>query len=195
MAKRRAGSMDETTPIKKNRIQFPGPESQQIDLVIDPGDKNLAIAIPVIKEIYYFKNSYLEANLNIFKTDILSKFSKFNQRIDIVIEKQVYKKNSYIEGFIVGFLLNELSWSKLKVKRLSAKAKTKICQFIFKTNYRKFNRKYLKKQSELFKNSLSIYKTFKYENNLKNEIDKMNEKKIDDIIDVFIMSFHDQIRN
>lgn len=195
MAKRRAGSMDETTPIKKSRIQFPGPESQQIDLVIDPGDKNLAIAIPVIKEIYYFKNSYLEANLNIFKTDILSKFSKFNQRIDIVIEKQVYKKNSYIEGFIVGFLLNELSWSKLKVKRLSAKAKTKICQFIFKTNYRKFNRKYLKKQSELFKNSLSIYKTFKYENNLKNEIDIMNEKKIDDIIDVFIMSFHDQIRN
>lgn len=195
MAKRRAGSMDETTPIKKSRIQFPGPESQQIDLVIDPGDKNLAIAIPVIKEIYYFKNSYLEANLNIFKTDILSKFSKFNQRIDIVIEKQVYKKNSYIEGFIVGFLLNELSWSKLKVKRLSAKAKTKICQFIFKTNYRKFNRKYLKKQSELFNNSLSIYKTFKYENNLKNEIDIMNEKKIDDIIDVFIMSFHDQIRN
>lgn len=195
MAKRRAGSMDETTPIKKSRIQFPGPESQQIDLVIDPGDKNLAIAIPVIKEIYYFKNSYLEANLNIFKTDILSKFSKFNQRIDIVIEKQVYKKNSYIEGFIVGFLLNEMSWSKLKVKRLSAKAKTKICQFIFKTNYRKFNRKYLKKQSELFKNSLSIYKTFKYENNLKNEIDIMNEKKIDDIIDVFIMSFHDQIRN
>lgn len=195
MAKRRAGSMDETTPIKKSRIQFPGPESQQIDLVIDPGDKNLAIAIPVIKEIYYFKNSYLEANLNIFKTDILSKFSKFNQRIDIVIEKQVYKKNSYLEGFIVGFLLNELSWSKLKVKRLSAKAKIKICQIIFKTNYRKFNRKYLKKQSELFKNSLSIYKTFKYENNLKNEIDIMNEKKIDDIIDVFIMSFHDQIRN
>lgn len=195
MAKRRASSMDETTPIKKSRIQFPGPEYQQIDLVIDPGDKNLAIAIPVIKEIYFFKNSYLEANLNIFKTDILSKFSKFNQRIDIVIEKQVYKKNSYIEGFIVGFLLNELSWSKLKVKRLSAKAKIKICQIIFKTNYRKFNRKYLKKQSELFKNSLSIYKTFKYENNLKNEIDIMNEKKIDDIIDVFIMSFHDQIRN
>lgn len=161
------------------------------NLFIDPGDKNLAIALLELKEIHYFKNNSLENNFHLIRQHIISKLKRNQiEQIRFNTEKQIYFKNIFIEGLILGFLINEFNDYNFKTRRIGGYKKTEILKKIFNNHYKKFNRKYLKSQSINFREQLNSYKVIKYENNCISEVNILKEKKIDDIIDVFIMSFN-----
>lgn len=160
-----------------------------VNLFIDPGVKNLAIAIKELNEIHYLKNNTLEENTKLIEEHIVSKIKSYH-KIRIYIEKQIVYKNIFLEGLIIGFFTQKFINHDFKIIRLSAKIKVNICRKFFFIKYMKFNRKHFKLQSSKFKDTVTNYKIKKYENNLIQDTTILTEKKIDDIIDVYLMTLY-----
>ena len=161
-----------------------------LNIIIDPGEKNLAIQITELNEIHYFKNNNTKLNLDLIKIYIYPKIKNFS-KINLIIEKQFINKNIYIEGIIIGFLYN--MFDDLNVQRINSKIKSKICEEIFKFQYSKLTRQKIKYAPVPFIKSLNLFKIIKYEQMKINETNIKNENKIDDIVDVFIMGHYSKI--